>query len=220
MALKVALRVAPMALGILFAGAAFAECVPTKPVKIVTVNATPGLAADDFRRKPKVFYRLGNGKTRLEEQADPAQGIHALYIIDAPDFWVVNLSNKTGIVGRDTDTPSIVYASVFEDPALPAAIRSLEFGCEQQFIAHPDTTQENRETASGTVIKHSVVSGKWKATLGTREGSDKPDLAILSEHGKVVLAIRYVSYEWLDTLSQELFEPPAGFTFEKARPGE
>jgi hypothetical protein len=201
-------------------GAASADCVPARPVKITTVNITPGIPAGDFRGKPKVFYRLGNGKTRIEEQPDPAQGIHALYIIDAPNYWVINLLNKTGVAGRDDATPSIVYASVFEDPALPDAIKALEFGCEQQFIAHPDTTQESRETASGGAIKHSVVSGKWKATLATREGSEVPVGAILSEGGKVVMAIRYIDYEWLESLPEDLFTPPDGITFEPAPAGK
>ena len=57
---------AAIALAMFMTGAASADCVPARPVKITTVNITPGIGAGDFRGKPKVFYRLGNGKTRTK----------------------------------------------------------------------------------------------------------------------------------------------------------
>ena len=63
------------ALAILFmsaiAGPALADCAPAKPVRIVTSLVPPRGEPAGFAHKPKIQYRLGNGRTRIEE-APPA----------------------------------------------------------------------------------------------------------------------------------------------------
>lgn len=191
------------------AGPALADCAPAKLVRIVT-SLVPRGEPPGFQHKPKVQYRLGNGRTRLEEQPDPAEGVHLLLITDAPWVWTIDLVSKTGTVDRDTDVPSVVHVPVFSEDGLPKEITQLEFGCEAEFIASPGTTHDRLETSNGVAIKHSVVSGKWKVTLVVREGSDLPHSALLSENGKVVAAIRYHSYETLEQVPEGLFAPPEG----------
>jgi hypothetical protein len=193
------------------AGPAFADCAPPKLIRMVTSLVAIGVAPG-FQNKSKVQYRLGNGRTRLEEQPDPEEGVHLLLITDAPMAWTIDLVTQTGTVDRDTDVPSVVRAPVFSDDKLPKEIQQLEFGCEADFIASPDTTHARMESTKVEAMKHSVVSGKWKATLFVPEGSTVPHSAMLSENGKVVAAIRYHSYETLEQVPEGLFAPPVGIT--------
>jgi hypothetical protein len=63
-------------------GPAFAaDCAPEKLVRMVTQNMSPGIPADSFAAKPKVTYRLGNGRLRQEEQYDAGEDVQWLSII-------------------------------------------------------------------------------------------------------------------------------------------
>ena len=71
------------------------DCAPAKLVRMVT-SLVPVNEKPDFRHKPKITYRLGNGRTRLEEEPDPAQGVHLLFITDTPMVWTIDLASKSG----------------------------------------------------------------------------------------------------------------------------
>jgi hypothetical protein len=58
----------------------------------------------------------------------------------------------------------------------------------------------------------------WVLTIFTREGSDVPMGAILSENDKAVGAIRYLSYQTLETVPEGLFAPPPGIAIKAAPP--
>jgi hypothetical protein len=194
-------------------GPALADCAPAKLVRMVTSLVALGEPAD-FRHKPKVQYRLGNGRTRLEEQPDPEEGVHLLLITDAPMAWTIDLVSKSGTVQRDTDVPSVVRAPIFSEDEVPKEIQQVEFGCEAEFIASPGTSHSVQVTSRGTVLKHSIVSGKWKLTLGVSEDSGVPKLVLLLKDGKTVAAIRYHSYEILEQVPEGLFAPPAGIAIQ------
>lgn len=200
---------------LLGSAAAFAECSPTKLVKITTANVSPAVPADSFARKPKVMYRLGNGKVRLEEQHDPDQNVQLLIISDAPVSWQIDLVSKSGQKAVDTAKSKEVHVPIFSDEGLPEEIMSLEFGCEHDFIAHKDTQHERKETRSGAGMTHYVRSGPWKATLLMRGDSDHIVAAILSRDGTVVSTIRYLRYEQLEDAPAGLFAPPPDVRFEE-----
>jgi hypothetical protein len=54
----------------------------------------------------------------------------------------------------------------------------------------------------------------------TREGSDVPMAAVLSENERAIGAIKYVSYETLETVPKGPFTPPAGIEFKPALSAE
>lgn len=205
-----------VASGCIFGAAtAFAECAPAKLVKITTADSSPAVPSDSFARKPKVMYRLGNGKVRLEEQHDPAQNVQLLIISDAPISWMIDLASKSGQKAVDTAESKEVHVPIFAEEGLPAEIMALEFGCEHEFIAHKDTQHEHKEGKSGSGMTHFVKSGPWKATLLMRGDSDHIIAAILSRDGKVVAAVRYLAYEKLENVPDGLFAPPPDIKFEE-----
>lgn len=192
-------------------GPAFsADCAPEKLVRMVTRNVSPGIPAGSFATKPKIMYRLGNGLTRLEEQLDPDENVQLLIITDAPRAWHIDLVAKEGVTAVDPDDPPKVGMPVFSELDLPKEILAVEYGCELQFMKDAATTHERLETKSGVGMKHSIRSGKWKLTLATRESSETPMAAMLSENDKVVGAILYLSYQLLESAPEGLFAPPPG----------
>jgi len=213
------MRLPNYSLALLFAsiGPAFAECAPDKLIRMETQNVSPGIPADSFARQPKVQYRLGNGRSRTEEQPDPGDGVQLLFITDTPRVWQIDLVKKTGEMMVDDDVPSKLTMSVFAEDSLPPEILAVEYGCERQFMQDPRTTHERRETSNGVAIKHSIFAGAWKFTLVTREGSDVPMLALLSQNDKVVASVRYLSYRTVETVPAGLFEPPPGMTIHAAQ---
>src|SRR4051794_6107810 len=94
-------------------GPAHADCAPEKMVRIATRNVSPGIAPGDFAAVPKVLYRLGNGRVRLEEQPDPKMHVQLLYVIDAPDSWSIDLEKKVGEHAVDTAASKTLHAPVF-----------------------------------------------------------------------------------------------------------
>src|SRR6185295_14405397 len=74
MALRPLKRIAALALCAATVAPAMAGlCAPEKLVRIETTNMSPGIRKDSFAAMPKVLYRLGSRKARLEEQQDPAE---------------------------------------------------------------------------------------------------------------------------------------------------
>jgi hypothetical protein len=187
-----------------------ADCAPEKLMRIVTQNLSPGIPADSFGAKPKVMYRLGNGRLREEEQYDAEENVQLLSIVDAPRAWQIDLVAKTGETMVDDEVPPRLSAPVFSEVELPKEILAVEYGCEGQFMQDADTTHERLETKNGVAMKHSIRSGKWKLTLVTRENSEKPMAAMLSENDKVIGNIRYLSYQVLESVPDGLFTPPPG----------
>jgi hypothetical protein len=202
-----------IAFALVICGPAFAaDCAPEKLVRMVTQNMSPGIPADSFAAKPKVTYRLGNGRLRQEEEYDAAEDVQLLSIVDAPRAWQIDLVAKTGEMAVDDEVPPRLISSVFSEDELPQEILAVEYGCERQFIEDAGTTHERVETKSGVGMKHFIRSGKWKFTLMTREGSEKPMAAILSENDRVIGTIRYLSYQVLESVPEGLFTPPSGIS--------
>jgi hypothetical protein len=191
-------------------GAVAADCAPAKLVRMVTQNSSPGIPADSFARQPKVTWRLGNGQARVEERHDPSDNVQMLSIIDVPRAWQIDLVSKSGEMMVDDSDPPTASLPVFSEETLPAEILGVEYGCERQFIQDAGTTHDRSETKAGVAIKHSIRSGRWKFTIVTREGSDVPMLAVLSQDDKVVGAVRYLAYETLESTPDGLFAPPPG----------
>jgi hypothetical protein len=136
-------------------------------------------------------------------------GVQLLFLIDAPNSWSIDLEKKVGEHAIDEAESKTVHAPVFADEGLPKEVAAIEFGCEDAFIKDPATIHARLETSNGVALKYSVVSGPWKATLAYGEGAERPRSAVLSKDGKVVMAIKYVSYDTVPVVPEGFFAPPA-----------
>lgn len=188
-------------------------------IRIETVNISPGLSGRGFATKPKVLYRAGSLRIRVEEAPDPEQGLHVLAVISAPDVWFVNLETKTGRHIVDPDPTPGAHAPVFvgELPSnLPDDFRNLEFGCENEFFDSRQAKQVPHEAAGRKLTKHVLTHRKWRLTLVTGANDPQPQALLLSRRKKVVFALRYLSYTHSDQVDHELFTRPEGIRFTEA----
>lgn len=202
-------------LGPAFSDGAVAECAPDRLVRIETQDVSPHVLTGSTPREPLVTYRLGNGRARLEEGPNPETGLHRLVVTNAPNVWVVDLNSRTGEHGIDPDKPSKVRLPLFADFDVPPDVSALELGCETEFISRIATAHDRVETPNGVGVKHSLRSGRWKVALVTRENENLPMAAFLSLDEKVVQAIRYRSYQVLESVPDGLFDPPPDIVFER-----
>lgn len=201
--------------GLLASSVVFADCAPEKLVRIVTQDATPGLDRESFAAKPKVMWRHGDRRLRLEEEFDPSMNVHLLIVADAPNIWNIDLVKKAGELIVDEDPTPLVHAPIFVHSEMPQDLMSLEYGCEDQFFTSKDAAHER--TAGGKAMKHSLRSGEWKVSLATREDDGRPFAAILSRNDKVMNVIRYTGYQTLEAVPDGLFAPPAGIEITPAK---
>jgi hypothetical protein len=130
---------------LMMTGTAFADCAPEKLVRMETQNNSPGIPADSFARKSKIMYRIGNGRTRLEEQHDPADNAQWLIITDAPRLWHIDLVSKSGETAVDDEIPPKVTFPVFSEETLPKeSSRSSSAASMSSSTIHARRTSERR----------------------------------------------------------------------------
>ena len=68
---------------------------PSKMIHAVIAMSGTDIPADSFFAKPKVFWRASNQFCRIDEEPDPANGLHGRMIINEPDVWMANLADNT-----------------------------------------------------------------------------------------------------------------------------
>src|SRR5882724_1033467 len=82
-----------------FAGLLCVAALGEEPPATMTVVSArlrhPEVPDQSFGAKPKVYFRAGTRYCRIEEEADPQNGIHGVMIINEPDVWMVNLLDKS-----------------------------------------------------------------------------------------------------------------------------
>jgi len=81
--------------GVLLSVSSFAQEAPKTMTRLEVALEGPHVAAGSFAAKPKTMFCAGSRYCRVEEQADTENRIHGLMIIHEPDFWMVNLWDKT-----------------------------------------------------------------------------------------------------------------------------
>jgi hypothetical protein len=55
----------------------------------------PDFFAESLAAKPKIYWRASSQYCRIDEEPDPANGIHGRLIVNEPDAWLINLADQT-----------------------------------------------------------------------------------------------------------------------------
>lgn len=192
-------------------------CSPTHLVHIVTTNVTPGVQPGSFNAQPRVLYRQGSDKSRVEEAFDTVNNIHGLIVVSEPDIWMVNLADGTGkhIVdpGPTFNSRTPVFAFTDVDPKL----LGLEFGCEAEFIAANAPKSVRVESIGDARFDvYRVQSSADIVEILDRVGTTIPAFARYYRNGKVLMAWRYDAYETMLPLNPQLFTRPSGVKYVEA----
>ena len=204
-----------LALSLLGTQAAAATCAPAGLVHIVTREVTPGIDPKSFNAKPVSLFRQGARRSRLEEQPDEANRSQALAVIDEPNIWMVNLTDRTGRHIIDPGPELAAHASVFADPKVSPRILELEFGCEADFVAAHAAKVDRTEALEGAAVDvHRFVDGTEAVEILEKHGSAEPTEARYYRGGKLAWAIRYDLYDTQAPADPAMFAAPAGIKFE------
>ncbi len=202
-----------LALGV--AWQAHAACAPATLVHIVTTETTPGIDPMSFDAKPKSLFREGAKRSRLEEQPDDA-GVQALAVVDEPNIWMANLTDKTGRHIVDPTAAPQTRAVVFPDDRIAPKILELEFGCEAAYVAANAPAVFKIETIDGVPLEvHRVTVGTEAAEILWKPGSTRPQFARYYRSDKLVWALRYDRYEIDPPSDPDMFTAPKGIKYEE-----
>lgn len=203
-----------LALGLsLLAGTpAGAACAPASLTRIVTRDVTPGLPADHAARRPKTLYRLGDKQARMEEEADPARGVHPLTVISSPDVWMVNLANGAGRHAVDPGPTYAVHAPIFVGRTIPRLMSQLEYGCEAEFVRNHMTAQGDVASGDRIFKAHGLVENTFRLQV-LLDAAGRPAEARLFQDERPVMVVAYDAYETGLPADAALFARPAGINF-------
>ncbi len=192
---------------------AFAKCAPVRTLRIVTTVDDAQMEPGHFARRPKVMYRLGEKYGRIEEELNPASGLHLLIVINEPDMWMVNLADKTGQHAVD-EGPTFIFRAPIIGDLSSEYWNKFEFGCEVPFMQAVKASKRE-DARSGTTTYEHQAEGVTVALVTSKTGIPQR-VTITNADG--TYAFVYQSFEQLDNADTRLFDRPAGIKFTEAVP--
>ena len=127
--LALMLAVAPVGVG-------FCADTPSKMIHAIVQMRGTDFPAESFAAKPKMFWRASNQYCRVDEEPDPANGIHGRLVVNEPDAWLINLADQTAKHVLDTGPTFNCKLPIFAfDPEMAKGkIGELEIGHELVFF--------------------------------------------------------------------------------------
>lgn len=196
-----------------------ATCAPQKLIHIITVNVTPGIPAESFAAQPRSLYRIGSDKLRMEEAADPANGIHGIIVVAEPNIWMANLYDNTGKHMVDPGPTFFAEAPVLGGQGIPSKLAALQFGCEAEFIAANAPSRVRTEQVGNAHFDvYRVEDGADAVEILERQGTNTPAFTRYYRGGKIALVLRYDLYSTGLPNDPNLFVPPSGVRYAGAAP--
>lgn len=187
-------------------------CAPEKMVALTIRNVSPGLAAAHPAAQGRTFYRQGSIFLRSEDQPDMTNGGQMVVIIAEPEVWQINMAVRAGRHARDPGPDFVAHAPILPvGPELPATFRTLEFGCEWEFLTRYGQ-KDPRQLAWGATAAtlYTVTEGPNALAVLMDEPRKAPLMLTYARGGRPVFALRYESYRRDLPMRPELFTPGPG----------
>jgi hypothetical protein len=185
---------------------------PSVMTKVEVVLEGPDIPAGSFATKPRVMYRAGSRYCRIEEAADPDNGIHALAIVSEPDAWMVNLLNKTA---KHMVDPGPTFKCNL--PIFPDTDKNLEFGLElEYFKSRGATPQKGPVLQTKSTTLYTVETADSKLALFTYGPPERP-LAVSRVRGDKGEIFWFKGHGDLP-FEPKLFAKPEDVKIEEAKP--
>jgi hypothetical protein len=195
-------------------------CAPEKLTRMVVRNVSPGLAAAAPAAQPRVIYRQGLLNLRTEESPDPARG-QPIVVVAEPDIWVFNNATKKGQHQVDPGPEFFVHAPILPLAAdLPAALRSLQYGCELEFLSRQgaEAARQTIPWGEARATVHQVQVGEHVVSVLLMERRQTPLMVAYAKAGKPVFMMRYDEFRADLTDRPALFTRPERVEFTEASP--
>lgn len=203
----------PLTALIAIASPSFSQQLAKVMTKVEVRLEGPDIPAGSFATKPKVMYRSGSRYCRIEEVPDPDKGIHALAVINEPDYWMVNLLDKTAKHALDPGPTFNCHLPVFPDTD-----KDLEFGLEIQYFRTKGATAQTGpvlQTKSTTLYK--VDLGNSISLAMFTYGTPERPMAVARTRGDKGEIFWFSG--WGDVpFDPTLFSKPQGVKIEEQKP--
>ncbi|MBX3484002.1 hypothetical protein [Phenylobacterium sp.] len=193
-------------------------CAPAQLFKATIRNTSPGLAAADRGAQPRQLWRQGDRFLRSEESPDPARGDMTIVIIAEPDIWTYNQATRQGRHATDPGPQLTVRAPILPPvPGLPAAMQSLEFGCEPAFVAaYAPQALQSVPWGSIQAAVHTATMGEHQVAILMDTRRNAPLIVSYLYRGQPRVVIRYDEYRQGLPDRPQLFQPPKGIRIQEA----
>ena len=184
---------------------------------------SPEIPKDSFAAQAKRMYRAGSRFCRIEENPDPANGIHGLLIINEPDSWLINRLDNTAKHVVDPGPTYNCRMPVFvsgEDIKSPEDVRKtlmdLEFGKELDFFkprsGEPKPGPVMREKAT---MVYATQVGEWQLFLFTAGNPEAP-VAVVRSSSKIREIVWFGEFEQVP-FDAKLFAIPDGIKIQETK---
>lgn len=185
-------------------------CAPAQLFRATIRNVSPGLQAGDPRAQPRQIWRKGNVYLRTVEQPMPPNGDQQVTIIAEPDIWLYNEATRTAQHTLDPGPVFEVHAPILPLAAdLAPIFRTLEFGCEMDFLAQHGARAERTLNWGGTPAGlYTVTSGDQSVVVLADEKRREPVMLSFLRQGRPLFVLRYDDYQHGLPDRPQLFAPP------------
>jgi hypothetical protein len=200
----------------------FGQSSPERMTKLVVRLQRPDVAEASFAAQPKTMYRAASRYCRIEELPDAEHGIHGLVVINEPDFWMVNLLNKTARHGVDTGPTFNCNLPIFVDDKNPKSaagtsnpLMGLEFGLELAYFQGKGAASAPGPALRGKATNaYTIKIGDSELVLFTSGTPERP-VAVVRERKSMREVFWYESYDEV-AFDVKLFSKPEGVKIEDA----
>jgi hypothetical protein len=183
---------------------------------IVQMSGTD-IADESFAAKPKIFWRASNQYCRVDEESDPANGIHGRLVFNEPDAWLINLADQTAKHVLDPGPTFNCRLPIFAfDPdAVKSKIGEVEIGRELDFFHTNGAKLVEGPKLSFEANYYELKIADSVLHLVERVDIHAPILIVLVRGGKLYKA-RYLLWDEVP-FKADLFAKPTGVRIEEAK---
>lgn len=194
------------------------DTVPSKMTHLIVQMEGADFPKDSFAAKPKIMWRASNQYCRVDEEPDPAHGIHGRLIINEPDVWMANLLDNTArhIVDSGPTFNCRLPIFAFDAETLKTKLGELEFGRELEFFRNNGAKQVEGPKLSFPANYYDLKLAGNVLLLVERADIHAPIRIGLIRGDKTYMVI-YSLWDNQVPFKLELFAKPVGMKVEEAK---
>jgi hypothetical protein len=190
---------------------------PSTMIHAIVQMSGTDISAESFAAQPKIFWRASNQYCRIDEEPDPANGIHGRLVFNEPDAWLINLADQTTKHVLDPGPTFNCKLPIFAfDPeTVKSKIGELEIGHELEFFHTNGAKLIEGPKLSFETNCYEMKIADSVLRLVERVDIHAPILIVLVRGDKVYEA-RYLLWDEVP-FKADLFAKPTGVKIEEAK---
>jgi len=192
--------------------------VPTKMTHLIVQMGGTDIPASSFAAKPKIYWRASNQYCRIDEEADPENGIHGRLIVNEPDSWLVNLATNSAkhVVDEGPTFNCRLPVFAFSPEMVKSKLGELEFGRELNFFKDNNARAVDGPKLEFITNYYELKIGDAVLRLVERADIHAP-LMIGLLQGNKVTRVRYLLWDDQVPFQADIFARPSNVRIEEPR---